>query len=162
MTNTAPSNKSHVFGKAVLLGRLNAINRNLDRRRDAYRIANKKTRDAISGKLPIELFEEDMRKTQTELETLYAELNNSLVEETTIGNEYTKEMFEKTLLSVLEDTRKQLGHQPNIFATLQMFVLLVQTNLELNAHFLHLRTQVAVEDRSSSHHSFYDMSGKPS
>jgi hypothetical protein len=152
-------NKQQTLGKAVLQGRLSGIIRRLDHARDAYYTAPKKKLE--NGNTAQEQLHQDVRATIAELEALYRDTNENLAEETTLGKEYDKELFERTLAITLEDVQKQFGHQPNICATLQMFVMLLQTRLDFNAHFLHLRTQCCVEDRSKGNNSAYGINGEP-
>lgn len=116
---------------------------------------------AENGNTAQEQLHQDARAALAELKALFRDMSENLAEETTLDKEYDKELFERTLQLTLADVQKQFAHQPNILATLQMFVMLLHVRLEFNAHFLHLRTQAGVEDRSKGNNSCYGLDGEP-
>jgi hypothetical protein len=156
------NNSKHrqTLSKAALIGRLNGIIARMDRNRDAYLCSHKKTRDADTGKLPAELLATDFAAAQAELEALHREVNTDMVEGSTLEGQYDKSLVETTIATVLGKVQQQFGHQPNILATLQMFAMLLQSELCLNAHFLFLKTDANVEDRIN-HPNLYGLDGNP-
>lgn len=154
------SNNQQTLGKAVLVARLNAIIRRMEKDRDAYLTSHKKTRDAETGQTPLTRFQEDMKDAQHSLEALYREVNASLVEETTIGREYNKETFDATLRVVRAKVLERFSHFPMAAAMLETFILFLEAQLTLNAHFLNLRTHCGVEERKNDP-SEYGLNGEP-
>lgn len=159
-SNTVFNNFKQTLGKAVLQGRLSSIVRRMDHARDAYKTSHKTTKDAHTGKTSLTLFQEDMAAAQAELEALLRELSENLATETTIHKEYTPELMFGSINETLQVVQKQFAHQPNICATLQMFVLLLEQKILFNVNFSHMRTQCGVEDRKINNSS-YDLTGEP-
>ena len=162
MSNPVPmNNDKQTLGKAVLSGRLNTIIRRMDRARDAYKTSHKTTKDADTGKTSLSIFQEDMAAAQAELEALYRDLNANLVQETTLGREYNKEIFDATLHTVRQKVLERFKHFPMAAALLECFMMVLETDLTLAAHFFNLRKQAGVEDRTKSGNEFYNLDGDP-
>lgn len=162
MSNPIPmNNDKHTLGKAVLSGRLNAIIRRMDRARDAYKTSHKTTKDAETGKTSLTIFQEDMAAAQAELEALSRDLNANLAEETTLGREYNKETFDAALRVARGKVLQRFSNFPIAAALLECFLMYLETQLDLGAHFFNLRKQAGVEDRAGSGNQFYNLDGDP-
>lgn len=154
------NNTQQVFGKAALKGRINGIIRRMDHARDAYKNSHKTTKDADTGNTPLTTFQLDMAAVQVELETLSRELEANLAEETTIGREYNKETFTAAINIARNKMRDRFRDFPIAAALLETFILFLETQLELGAHFLNLRNQAAVEERVKNP-GLYGLNGNP-
>jgi hypothetical protein len=155
------NNNQQTLGKAVLSGRLNAIIRRMDHARDAYKNSHKTTKDADTGKTSLTLFQEDMTAAQAQLEELYRDLQANLAEETTLGREYNKETFDATLRVVRGKVLQRFSNFPMAAALLECFIMMLEVQLDLGAHFLNLRKQAGVEDRQGPNGQFYNLDGDP-
>lgn len=154
------NNDQHTLGKAVLSGRLNDIIRRMDRARDAYKTSHKTTKDTETGKTSLTVFQDDMASINAELEGLRRDLNASLEQETTLGSEYNKETFDATLRTVRGKVLERFKHFPMAAALLECFMMVLETDLTLAAHFFHIRKQAGVEDRTNNN-ELYNLDGKP-
>jgi hypothetical protein len=162
MSNPIPmNNDKHTLGKAVLNNRLGDIIRRMDHARDAYKTSHKTTKDAETGKTSLTVFQEDMAKIQESLEVLSRDLKANLVEETTLGREYNKETFDAALRVARQQVLEQFKNFPIAAALLECFLMYLETQLDLGAHFLNLRKIANVEDREGSNGRFYNLDGDP-
>lgn len=155
------NNDKHTLGKAVLNNRLGDIIRRMDRARDAYKTSHKKTKDAETGKTSLTIFQEDMAAAQAQLEELYRDLQANLAEETTLGREYNKETFDATLRVVRGKVLQRFSNFPMAAALLECFIMMLEAQLDLGAHFLNLRKQAGVEDRQGPNGRYYNLDGDP-
>jgi len=162
MSNPIPmNNDKHTLGKAVLNNRLGDIIRRMDHARDAYKTSHKTTKDAETGKTSLTVFQEDMAAAQAQLEELYRDLQANLEQETTLGREYNKETFDATLRTVRQKVLERFKNFPMAAAMLELFIMLLETDLTLAAHFFNLRKQAGVEDRQGPNGQFYNLDGDP-
>jgi len=162
MTKPIPmNNDQQTLGKAVLSNRLNAIIRRMDHARDAYKTSHKTTKDAETGKTSLTVFQEDMAAAQAQLEELYRDLQANLAEETTLGREYNKETFDATLRVVRGKVLERFKNFPMAAALLECFIMMLEAQLDLGAHFLNIRKQACVEDRQGPNGRYYNLDGDP-
>lgn len=155
------NNDQQTLGKAVLSGRLNDIIRRMDHARDAYKTSHKTTKDAETGKTSLTIFQEDMAAAQAQLEALSRDLKANLAEETTLGREYNKETFDAALLVARGKVLQRFSNFPIAAALLECFLMYLEIQLDLGAHFFNLRKQVGVEDREGPNGRFYNLDGDP-
>jgi hypothetical protein len=154
------NNDQQTLGKSVLVNRINSIANLMKTSREVYNASPKRKRDN-NNKYPLETLEDNMRFVQEELELLYRDVKENLATETTIDREYNKETFEATLRSVRNKVLQRFQGFPMAAALLECFIMLIESDLTLNAHFLNLRKQAGVEDRVNNGNQLYNLDGQP-
>ena len=102
-----------------------------------------------------------MAAAQAELEALFRDLNENLAEETTLGREYNKETFDAALRVARGKVLQRFSNFPIAAALLECFLMYLETQLDLGAHFLNIRKIANVEDRAKSGNQFYNLDGDP-
>lgn len=154
------NNKKNTLGKAAIVGRLNEFTRYLDHSQDSFKCSKNRTKPDESGVSPIAQFHQEVIAMRDKISELSLQIQENLSSETSLEKEYTRGLFYTTLKLTREKILKRLGHQPNICATVDMVIMLIETDLEANAHFSNLKTRCGVEDRQINSSS-YGVDGDP-
>lgn len=150
--------QQYLLSKAVLVASLTAIQNNMAYARKDFDLHpnTKKGQEAAMA-----VYAAAMQKAEQDLFSLAEGVRQYVQDASSIGKEYDKELFDKTLSITRSQLMKRLGLQPNILATVDLALMLVEANLKHFAHFSNLGTQCAIEDRMKGNTTAYGLDGEP-
>lgn len=154
------------FSKAVISSRIEMIQKNVLSFLANYNHASIQTTPSrvASSSPPTTnsadyLFQES-EKIERQLAELSSEMKTELKEELGELLYYDRKTIETTMAMAREKVLKRFSHFPMSAALIDMFLLVLESDLRFNVSFLSLRDKCAVEDRLKTN-GLYGIDGEP-
>ncbi len=154
------------FSKAVLVGRINHLQQRLEGMRNLYERCCIGKPPSVAGgspSIPVEAGVSLHAQTEDlvkELAQLKQEIEAEVKEELGELLYYNQRVVETTFRTTGDRVRQRFGHFPMASAVIEMFTMLLESDLRFNASMLNLRDKCAVEDRLNNSSS-YGVDGEP-